>query len=82
MDDKLPEAPKIDWEFYKSNVKPEFKAMVDQFKCAYEQLNIPKPIDTQTAEIDKYAVICQVNKIQNNFLLRNMQSNRQLIYIF
>lgn len=51
--DQLPaEMPKLDWDFYRKNVKSTVVGVVDQFKSAYEQFKVPEPVDTQTAIVD------------------------------
>ncbi|KAG7297956.1 hypothetical protein JYU34_018710 [Plutella xylostella] len=43
--------PPIDWELYKKTVPVE--GMVDMFRQCYQQLKVPYPQDTQTAQIEE-----------------------------
>lgn len=59
------EMPKIDWDFYRANVKSTVHGMIDQFKNTYEQLKVPMPADTQTAVLD--AQLMQVKEEITSF---------------
>lgn len=57
------QSPKIDWSLYKNRVATP--GLVDSFQKAYENLKIPYPADTLSAEVDNLRV--QVKSQIENF---------------
>lgn len=56
-----PEAPPIDWEYYKRKVKPERVSMIEDFQQSYKALRIPYPLDNLSVLIEQQREAVEVN---------------------
>lgn len=70
MNELPAEIPKIDWEYYKANVKSDLIPIVEKLKSDYELFKIPYPVDTLLSEqlaLQKESVLVFFQIIQNIF---------------